>query len=58
MKIFVLNLSDEAIEEVLYQAFKRPSQVGSINGERDEVAAKTRGLGFVIMSSVTKDQMP
>jgi len=54
MKVFVGNLSGETTEDDLRQAFESFGQVGSIIVIRDGVTRKSRGFGFVTMSSMNE----
>jgi RNA recognition motif-containing protein len=54
MKIFVGNLSGETTGDDLRQAFESFGQVRSVTIVMDTGASKSRGFGFVIMSSANE----
>ena len=54
MKIFVGNLSGETTEDDLRQAFETSGEVKSVTIVTDTGEDKSRGFGFVIMSSVNE----
>ena len=51
MNIYVGNLSYETAEEDLRQAFENFGQVSSVNVITDKYSGRSRGFGFVEMSS-------
>ncbi len=51
MNIYVGNLSTEATEDDLRQAFEGFGQVTSVNIIKDKFSGESRGFGFVEMSS-------
>ena len=54
MKIFVGNLPGETTEDDLRQAFESFGQVRSVTIVMDTGEGKSRGFGFVIMSSANE----
>ncbi|MEP0828140.1 MAG: RNA-binding protein [bacterium] len=51
MNIYVGNLSTDATEDDLRQAFEGFGQVTSVNIIKDKFSGESRGFGFVEMSS-------
>jgi len=51
MNIYVGNLSYETTEDDLRQAFESYGEVSSVNIVKDKFSGKSRGFGFVEMSS-------
>jgi len=51
MKIYVGNLSHDATEDDLRQAFEAFGQVSSVNIIKDRFSGESRGFGFVEMPS-------
>ena len=56
MNIYVGNLSRDATEEDLRQAFEAFGQVESINVIKDKFSGESRGFGFVQMPSKDEAQ--
>ncbi len=56
MNIYVGNLSSDATEEDLNQAFGEFGQVESANIIKDRYSGESRGFGFVEMPSKTEAQ--
>lgn len=56
MNIYVGNLSTEATEDDLRQAFEGFGQVTSVNIIKDKFSGESRGFGFVEMSSKEEAQ--
>jgi len=56
MNIYVGNLSLEATEDDLRQAFEAFGQVESVSIIKDKFSGKSRGFGFVNMSSKDEAQ--
>ena len=54
MKIFVGNLSHDAINDDVKKAFEKFGTVGSVNIKRDK--GESRGFGFVYMPNETQAQ--
>ncbi|MFC1781021.1 RNA recognition motif domain-containing protein [Planctomycetota bacterium] len=54
MNIYVGNLSREATEDDLQQAFEAFGQVSSINIIKDRFSGESRGFGFVEMPTKTE----
>ncbi len=56
MNIYVGNLSHEATEEDLQQAFEAFGQVASVNVIKDKFSGESRGFGFVEMPDKAEAQ--
>ena len=56
MKIYVGNLSLEATDEDLREAFKAFGQVTSVNIIKDRSSGQSKGFGFVEMADKTEGQ--
>lgn len=56
MNIYVGNLSTDATEDDLRQAFEGFGQVTSVNIIKDKFSGESRGFGFVEMSSKEEAQ--
>jgi RNA recognition motif-containing protein len=56
MNIYVGNLSQEATEDDLRQAFEALGQVESVNIVKDRFSGESRGFGFVEMPSKEEAQ--
>ena len=56
MNIYVGNLSSEATEDDLRQAFEAFGQVESVNIIKDKFSGESRGFGFVEMPSKDEGQ--
>ncbi len=56
MNIYVGNLSREATEDELRQAFEAHGQVTSVNIIKDRYSGESRGFGFVEMSTKSEAQ--
>jgi len=56
MNIYVGNLSSEATEDDLRQAFEAFGQVESVNIIKDKFSGESRGFGFVEMPSKSEAQ--
>ena len=54
MNIYVGNLSNDATEEDLRQAFEAFGEVSSINIIKDRYSGESRGFGFVEMPTKTE----
>jgi len=54
MNIYVGNLSRDATEDDLRQAFESFGEVGSINIIKDKFTGESRGFGFVEMPTKTE----
>jgi len=56
MNIYVGNLSIEATDEDVREAFKAFGQVTSVNIIKDRYSGQSRGFGFVEMPAKTEGQ--
>ena len=56
MNIYVGNLSNQATEDDLRQAFEGFGQVESVNIIKDKFSGESRGFGFVEMPSKSEGQ--
>ena len=56
MNIYVGNLSNEATDDDLRQAFEGFGQVESVNIIKDKFSGESRGFGFVEMPSKSEGQ--
>ena len=56
MKIYAGNLSYEVTEEELQKEFAAFGEVTSVNIVRDKYSGRSKGFGFVEMSSVSEGQ--
>lgn len=56
MKIYVGNLPYEATEQELRDEFATFGEVGSVNIIKDRYTGRSRGFGFVEMTSVSEGQ--
>ena len=56
MNIYVGNLSNQATEDDLRQAFEAFGQVESVNIIKDRFSGESRGFGFVEMPSKSEAQ--
>ena len=56
MNIYVGNLSHEATEEDLQQAFEAFGQVASVNVIKDKFTGEAKGFGFVEMPAKAEAQ--
>ena len=56
MNIYVGNLSREATEDELRQAFEAFGQVTSVNVIKDRYSGESRGFGFVEMATKSEAQ--
>jgi RNA recognition motif-containing protein len=56
MNIYVGNLSHDATEDDLRQAFEAFGQVESVNVLKDKFTGESRGFGFVMMPSRNEAQ--
>ena len=56
VNIYVGNLSYEATEEDLRQAFEAHGEVSSVSVIKDKMTGRSRGFGFVEMSDKTQAQ--
>ena len=55
-KLYVGNMSDETTEQDLHTMFNEAGTVGSVNVIMDRKTKKSKGFGFVTMSSQAESE--